>query len=81
VLGHESVRQYFAELLPRINLTASGSASRIAWLHLLDTPPSVDQHEMTDKGSINQRAVLSHRADLIERLYAGQAPEQLIRNK
>jgi len=81
VLGHESVRQYFADLLRRVNLTASGSASRLAWFHLLDTPPAVDQHEITDKGSINQRAVLSHRADLIDSLYDCQTADQLIRHK
>ena len=32
--------------------------------------PSIDKSEMTDKGSLNQRAVLANRAHLIERLYA-----------
>ena len=34
-------------------------------------PPSIDRGEVTDKGSINQRAVLRHRADLVEELYRG----------
>jgi feruloyl-CoA synthase len=37
---------------------------------LIDTPLSIDRGEVTDKGSINQRAVLEHRAALIERLYS-----------
>ena len=37
---------------------------------LLDTPLSIDRGEVTDKGSINQRAVLEHRAGLIDALYA-----------
>jgi feruloyl-CoA synthase len=37
---------------------------------LLDTPLSIDRGEVTDKGSINQRAVLDHRAALIEQLYS-----------
>ena len=37
---------------------------------LLDTPPSLDVGEATDKGSINQRMVLKHRAALVEELYA-----------
>ena len=37
---------------------------------LLDTPPSLDVGETTDKGSINQRMVLRHRAALVEELYA-----------
>jgi feruloyl-CoA synthase len=36
---------------------------------LLEEPPSLDAGEMTDKGTINQRAVLSRRRDLVERLY------------
>jgi len=38
---------------------------------VLEQPPSIDKGEVTDKGSINPRAVLTHRADLVERLYAG----------
>jgi feruloyl-CoA synthase len=51
------------------NLTSSGSSNRIARVLILDEPPSLDAGEMTDKGSINQRAVLSRRKDLVERLY------------
>jgi feruloyl-CoA synthase len=40
----------------------------------MDTPPSIDAGEVTDKGSINQRAVLKNRARLVERLYA-EPPE------
>jgi len=36
---------------------------------LMAEPPSMDKGEMTDKGSINQRAVLSHRATMVEELY------------
>jgi feruloyl-CoA synthase len=36
---------------------------------LLDTPPSLDVGEATDKGSINQRMVLRHRAALVDELY------------
>jgi feruloyl-CoA synthase len=37
------------------------------------TPPSIDRSEITDKGYINQRAVLANRAALVERLYAAPA--------
>jgi feruloyl-CoA synthase len=37
---------------------------------LLPSAPSLDRGEITDKGSINQRAVLRHRADLLGVLYA-----------
>ena len=36
-------------------------------------PPSADAGEITDKGYVNQRAVLARRADEVARLYAGAA--------
>jgi feruloyl-CoA synthase len=40
--------------------------------------PSMDKGEMTDKGSINQRAVLKNRAALVEELYAAPYPPSVI---
>lgn len=71
ILGSAPVRAHFAALLNRLNRAATGSASRIACLRLLEEPPSIDHGEITDKGSINQRAVLSRRAALIDALYDG----------
>jgi feruloyl-CoA synthase len=45
---------------------------------LLAEPPSLDIGEVTDKGSINQRAVLAHRAALVEELYANEPPPHII---
>src|SRR5262249_10490339 len=50
--------------------TSTGSSNRVCRAMLLAEPPSLDAGEMTDKGSINQRAVLSRRADLLAELYA-----------
>lgn len=69
LLASEPVRAYFADLLKRVNVNAGGSASRIAWIRLQEEAPSIDHHEITDKGSINQRAVLAKRAEQIEALY------------
>ena len=49
---------------------ASGTSSRITRMILLHEPPSLDIGEMTDKGSINQRAVLDHRGTTVETLYS-----------
>ena len=38
---------------------------------VLDLPPSIDEGEITDKGYINQRAVLERRAMHVEHLHAG----------
>ena len=70
VLGHPAVRAQFQTLLERLAAQSTGSANRIARALLLDVPPSIDLGEVTDKGSINQRAVLEHRAGLVEMLYA-----------
>jgi feruloyl-CoA synthase len=50
---------------------STGSSNRIARAIVLEEPPSLDAGEMTDKGSINQRAVLARRAALVEELYTG----------
>jgi feruloyl-CoA synthase len=60
----------FRERMSRLLATSTGSSTRVARAMLLDTPLSIDRGELTDKGSINQRAVLEHRAALIERLYS-----------
>jgi feruloyl-CoA synthase len=45
---------------------------------VLPIAPSLDRGEITDKGSINQRAVLRHHADLVAELYAPSGPPQVI---
>jgi feruloyl-CoA synthase len=49
------------------------SSARMGRVLVLDEPPSIDGHEITDKGYINQRAVLERRAADVERLYAEPA--------
>lgn len=54
-----------------VQLAADGGSSMAAdraWL--MEEAPSIDAGEITDKGYINQRAVLTRRADLVERLHA-----------
>ena len=71
LLHHPAVRAAFQALADRLWREATGSASRVARLHVLAEPPSIDRSEVTDKGSINQRAVLQHRAALVQALYDG----------
>jgi feruloyl-CoA synthase len=78
VLAHRSVRDTFAELLHNLAKQSPGSSTRVVRLTLLAEPPSMDKGEMTDKGSINQRAVLSNRAALVEQLYASPCPPAAI---
>jgi feruloyl-CoA synthase len=46
------------------------SSTRLARVLVLSEPPSIDANEITDKGYLNQRAVLERRAALVEKLYA-----------
>src|SRR3984957_4913052 len=64
-----SVRSAFRERFAAFQSAATGSSTRIARALLLDTPLSIDRGEVTDKGSINQRAVLDHRRSTVETLY------------
>jgi feruloyl-CoA synthase len=48
---------------------------------VLADPPSLDIGEMTDKGSINQRAVLNNRASLVAELYAETPSPRVIAAK
>jgi feruloyl-CoA synthase len=65
------VRAFFQCLVNRIHAQGTGSATRVARAVLMVEPPSIDRGEITDKGSINQRAVLTHRAAQVAALYAG----------
>ncbi len=74
VLESAPVQAHFQQVLDGLAASATGSANRIARLHLVAEPPSIDKGEVTDKGSINQRAVLKHRAALAEAMHAGTLP-------
>jgi feruloyl-CoA synthase len=69
VLQSAPVHGFFQALVDRLHGQATGSASRIARALVMVEPPSIDKGEITDKGSINQRAILTHRAALVEALY------------
>ena len=72
------IREAFRERFKTLLATATGSSTRIARAVLVDRPLSIDLGEVTDKGSINQRAVLEHRAALVEQLYSPAPPAQVI---
>lgn len=57
-----------------MNEGATGSAKRITRAMILADPPSLADHEITDKGSLNIKKILTRRADLLERLYDNEDP-------
>ena len=62
VLGSEAVRKAIASGLAKLRASGAGSSSYATRALLLADMPSVDGGEITDKGYINQRAVLSRRS-------------------
>ena len=74
VAASAPVKTWLQTLLNLLAATATGSATRIARAIIMTEPPSIDKGEVTDKGSINQRAVLKHRDALVTALHDGSAP-------
>lgn len=52
------------------NASEQGSSRRIKRLMVMTEAPSIDAGEITDKGYVNQRLVISRRANLVQALYA-----------
>ncbi len=65
------IRDCIATGLAAHNRDNPASSTRIARVIIATEPPAIDASEITDKGYINQRAVLTHRAETVERLYEG----------
>lgn len=63
----EALREKLASLADK----GGGSSTRVVRLIVAEEPPSMNAGELTDKGSLNQRAVLRNRAPLVEALYDG----------
>ena len=68
-LGAEELRARFSEVLGKL-AAEGGSSTHPVRLLLMSEPPSIDLNEITDKGYINQRAVLERRASEVQKLYA-----------
>ena len=62
-----------ADALRALKAEGGGSSQVPVRALVLAEPPSADAGEITDKGYINQRAVLLRRAELVQRLHAGGA--------
>lgn len=80
VLRHPAVTAWMAERLASFVAIAAGSSKQIARAMFLEEPPSLDALEITDKGSLNQRAMLARRAALVEELYSG-SPRVIVEEK
>lgn len=68
-LDRATLESQLGEKLARYNASAGSNSRAIARIRILDEPPSIDAGEITDKGYINQRAVLDRRAADVEALF------------
>ena len=69
-LDTDGVRARLQTALGKLAAESTGTSTAPVRLLVLDEPPSIDANEITDKGYINQRAVLERRAAVVERLYS-----------
>jgi len=79
ICRHSSVTGKFTELLENFATQSTGNSNRIARAVLLEDPPSLDAGEITDKASLNQRAILDRRAATVEEMYSRHPPPRVLR--
>ncbi len=78
IIADAKVRVKLTELLSNLAAVSPGSSTRVERALLMAEPPSMDKGEATDKGSINQRAVLKNRAALVDELYVAPLSSRVI---
>jgi feruloyl-CoA synthase len=78
VVTHPGVVAAFQEVFNALAGQNTGSSTFVARAMLMADPPSMDAREATDKGSLNQKAVLLHRAALVDELYAAPPPPHVL---
>ena len=78
LLQQPAVRAHVALGLAQMGREQTGSSTCARRALLLSEPASIDAGEITDKGYINQRAVLTRRAELVETLYRQPADPSVI---
>ena len=78
LISDERVRARVANGIRELQSDGLGSSLYAKRAIILADPPSSDHGEITDKGYINQRAVLERRAHLVERLYDDSEPNDVI---
>jgi feruloyl-CoA synthase len=78
VVNNSKIRDFVREKFAAYNRQQSGSSTRVKRVILMAEPPSVDGHEITDKGYINQRATMDRRKVLVDKLFATPLSPEVI---
>lgn len=79
VASHPAVLDHITRGMKALRDAGTGSSTFADRAMILTSPPAVDSGEITDKGYINQAAVLKARADLVDRLYKSDPDPLIIR--
>ncbi len=78
ILLRPEVRSAFQSRLRSFALNNEASSTHVRRAILLDSPPSMEAREITDKGTLNQSVVLKNRAAMVERLYQEPTPSDVL---
>ena len=78
VVRHPKLHVALKAKLAAYNAAHPGSSQRVARVLLMTEPPNIDAGEITDKGYLNQRAILARRAALVERLYSEMPSDDVV---
>jgi feruloyl-CoA synthase len=78
LIASAEVREHVRKGIAAHNAAQSGSSAQIRRVLLMLEPPSIDANEITDKGYINQRAVLERRRELVDKLHAASPDADVI---
>ena len=79
LIADPRVRDAFARKLGEVAARATGSSNRVSRAIILAEPPDIDKGELTDKGTISQKAVLANRAGRVDELYAEPPSPRVLR--
>ena len=78
IINDPKIRAFVQEKFSAHNRAQSGSSTRVRRVLLMAEPPSVDGHEITDKGYVNQRATMDRRRALVDKLFSSTLQPEVI---
>lgn len=78
IASNETVRALFQERLAKLAAAGTGSSNRIVAALLVEVPPSGTAGELTEKGTVNSRALQRNRPALLDTLF-GERDERVLR--
>jgi feruloyl-CoA synthase len=81
LINHVVIKQNLQDVLNELSVKSTGSATLIKRAVFADFVLNIDKGEITDKGSINQRMIIQHHPEVVERIYSSGIDESIIELK